>query len=257
MKMNIKGYWSALCKIKWDQHLNRAALLSQVFLLILAGYGYFYTVIPVYQKEIVEEKLAYAEKKLNSVEIKLNSAEINLANLIKKRKKIYAELYFTRISDINFYYAELSKIYVNEIYIDYNLNFICDSLYEQLKKAIGGYRIHVYKNFERNEITVTDYYQEMFDSVEEKGLKNELDQFSLNFINENKKSLIKKECSVEEKNQEKINILNEIKEMKNKGFGENYIKNKINQIIEKRKKIKYTNLLKIIGQISFKYKKTL
>lgn len=53
-----------------------AANISQVLLLFLAIFGYFYTVMPVYQKELLSEKISQYELKLNEIE-KLNEIQKN------------------------------------------------------------------------------------------------------------------------------------------------------------------------------------
>ena len=73
-----------------------AANASQVLLLILAVFGYFYTVIPVYQKELLSEKISQQELKLNQ----LNELNIRYKDNISNYEKNLDELK-TKIKDAN------------------------------------------------------------------------------------------------------------------------------------------------------------
>lgn len=73
-----------------------AANASQVLLLILAIFGYFYTVIPVYQKELLSEKISQQELKLNQ----LSELNIRYKDNISNYEKDLDELK-TKIKDAN------------------------------------------------------------------------------------------------------------------------------------------------------------
>jgi len=73
-----------------------AANASQVLLLILAVFGYFYTVIPVYQKELLSEKISQQELKLNQ----LSELNIRYKDNISNYEKDLDELK-TKIKDAN------------------------------------------------------------------------------------------------------------------------------------------------------------
>lgn len=62
-----------------DVALQRLANASQLGLLALAIFGYFYTVLPVYQKSLLDEEIAKKTLQLNAMETKLASAEDLLA----------------------------------------------------------------------------------------------------------------------------------------------------------------------------------
>jgi DNA repair exonuclease SbcCD ATPase subunit len=61
-----------------DTILARLANASQLGLLILAVFGYFYTVLPVYQKALLDEDIAKKTLALNSLEAKLAARDAEL-----------------------------------------------------------------------------------------------------------------------------------------------------------------------------------
>ena len=87
MKLNKKNleYWFSI-----------ASNASQVLLLVLAIFGYFYTVVPVYQKELLSEKISQQELKLNQ----LSELNIRYKDNISNYEKDLDELK-TKIKDAN------------------------------------------------------------------------------------------------------------------------------------------------------------
>lgn len=65
-----------------DRILSGIASVSQVGLLVLAGYGYIYTVLPVYQKALLDEEIAKKTLELNKkeLELQIKNAELNELN---------------------------------------------------------------------------------------------------------------------------------------------------------------------------------
>lgn len=51
-----------------DKWLSRLASASQPLLLLLATFGYFYTVVPIYQKEMLSEQIAAKEIELSRLQ---------------------------------------------------------------------------------------------------------------------------------------------------------------------------------------------
>lgn len=64
-----------------DRALRRIANASQLGLLALAVFGYFYTVVPVYEKTLLDEEIAKKTLELNSKEAQLRSKNEELAEL--------------------------------------------------------------------------------------------------------------------------------------------------------------------------------
>lgn len=58
-------------KPKIDLYLSRLSHLSQVGLLVIAVIGYFYTVVPLYQKSLLDEQIAQKELELKASKIAL------------------------------------------------------------------------------------------------------------------------------------------------------------------------------------------
>jgi hypothetical protein len=78
--------------IKSDRLFNKAGQLSQVLLLILGVFGYFYTVLPVYQKSLLDEDIAQKTLELRAKEkqsIALTSEiESKQKDLLEKDRKM-------------------------------------------------------------------------------------------------------------------------------------------------------------------------
>jgi len=64
-----------------DKWLGRIANASQAGLLILAAFGYFYTVVPVYQKSLLDEEIAKKTLDLQKKESELTQKSSELASL--------------------------------------------------------------------------------------------------------------------------------------------------------------------------------
>ena len=64
-----------------DKVLSRIANASQLGLLLLAVFGYFYTVVPVYQKALLDEDIAKKTLELNAKEAELQAKNIELTEL--------------------------------------------------------------------------------------------------------------------------------------------------------------------------------
>ena len=64
-----------------DRVLTRIANASQLGLLLLAVFGYFYTVLPVYQKALLDEDIAKKTLELNTKESELQAKNFELAEL--------------------------------------------------------------------------------------------------------------------------------------------------------------------------------
>lgn len=58
-----------------DQNLHRLANASQLGLLLLAVFGYFYTVLPVYQKSLLDEEIAKKTIELRAMESRVTQAQ--------------------------------------------------------------------------------------------------------------------------------------------------------------------------------------
>jgi hypothetical protein len=62
-----------------DVLLQRLANGSQLGVLVLAVFGYFYTVLPVYQKSLLDEAIAKKTLQLNAMETRITATEALLA----------------------------------------------------------------------------------------------------------------------------------------------------------------------------------
>lgn len=75
-----------------DKWLARIATVSQAGLLILAAFGYFYTVIPVYQKALLDEEIARKTLDLQNKESELAQKSAELASLTTAVAKMRGSL---------------------------------------------------------------------------------------------------------------------------------------------------------------------
>jgi hypothetical protein len=83
---------------KLDVYLGRAASLSQPLVLCLAVFGYFYTVVPVYQKELLSEQIAGKEIELTKLQHQIdaskpamNQLQLDVAKLEHQIKTLSAQ----------------------------------------------------------------------------------------------------------------------------------------------------------------------
>ena len=75
-----------------DTWLTRASSLSQPLLLCLAAFGYFYTVLPVYQKELLSEQIAAREIELNRVQRAIDATGPTIKRLESERDTLETQL---------------------------------------------------------------------------------------------------------------------------------------------------------------------
>ena len=75
-----------------DLWLNLLSHLSQIGLLIVAIIGYFYTVIPLYQKSVLDESIAKKEIELSSIQKQLDE------NYILLRKNLVGSFAFRALT---------------------------------------------------------------------------------------------------------------------------------------------------------------
>ena len=68
--------------------LSSGANLSQIFMLVLVCYGYFYTVIPIYQKEKLAEEVVKLQNEIDQQKINLILAKKMLKPLLEEKKNI-------------------------------------------------------------------------------------------------------------------------------------------------------------------------
>lgn len=77
---------------KLDVWLDRMSNLSQPLLLALAVFGYFYTVIPVYQKELLSEQIAAKEVELGKLQLQIETTLPAMDRLRRDAANLEAQL---------------------------------------------------------------------------------------------------------------------------------------------------------------------
>jgi len=71
---------------KVDLYLSRISHLSQFVLVAFAIFGYFYTVRPIYQKELLSEDIAKKEVELKSLKNDLSNSREQLKKTRKSKQ---------------------------------------------------------------------------------------------------------------------------------------------------------------------------
>lgn len=90
-RLRLNGQPSApVSPTKTDVFLSRAANASQLGLLALAVFGYFYTVLPVYQKSLLDEEIAKKSIELNRKEAELSKRDDEIATQAATLEKLNA-----------------------------------------------------------------------------------------------------------------------------------------------------------------------
>ena len=86
-----------MARLNIDVSLQRLANASQLGLLLLAIFGYLYTVLPIYQKSLLDEEIAKKtlefnamQARVDSVEAQLKSRELELSGMNKKLSDLRA-----------------------------------------------------------------------------------------------------------------------------------------------------------------------
>lgn len=65
-------------KMDWDQWLTRASLISQPLLFLLTLGTIYYTVIPLYQKALLDEQIAEKQVQLNRMRVEVDALYVKL-----------------------------------------------------------------------------------------------------------------------------------------------------------------------------------
>ncbi|MBC7755841.1 MAG: hypothetical protein H7Z20_04195 [Bdellovibrio sp.] len=85
LKNPVKRDLQILKESYMDIWHSRFSHFSQIGLLVVAVFGYVYTVLPVYQKSLLDEQIAHKEIELTAMQSKLDRMyEINRSDVIKR-----------------------------------------------------------------------------------------------------------------------------------------------------------------------------
>lgn len=77
---------------KVDLYLSRVSHLSQFVLVAFAIFGYFYTVRPIYQKELLSEDIAKKEMELSALKTELNNSNSQLVSNQETQNKFREDI---------------------------------------------------------------------------------------------------------------------------------------------------------------------
>ncbi|VAW13826.1 hypothetical protein MNBD_BACTEROID05-490, partial [hydrothermal vent metagenome] len=78
-----------------DNLLSRSSHVAQIVLVAVAVFGYFYTVVPVYQKDLLSEQISQKELELNELKQKISDFPKTIEVLKEKVQK--HELQITKL----------------------------------------------------------------------------------------------------------------------------------------------------------------
>jgi len=81
-----------LKSVNWEKTLKIVTYISQIILVVVAIYGYFYTVRPIFQKEILSEQVAKKTIELNKLKKQSNNLKAENEKLIVDNSEILENL---------------------------------------------------------------------------------------------------------------------------------------------------------------------
>lgn len=95
---HILGLWQKLRK-KPDRYLQRFSHVSQILLCLFTGWALFYTVIPLYQKALLDETIARKEVELREATAAIAKKEVELKEVSAAFEKAYRQIKFTTLNN--------------------------------------------------------------------------------------------------------------------------------------------------------------
>jgi hypothetical protein len=96
-----------MLKNKVDKYLERASNFSQVLLVALAIFGYFYTIRPIYQNQLLSEDISKKELELRKIKVDLVNQKDQLKSIqdsidiLTIEKSKLEESYRSKLDDLN------------------------------------------------------------------------------------------------------------------------------------------------------------
>ena len=110
--------------------LQNITHISQIVLAIVAIFGYFYTVRPIYQKELLSEQIAVKEKESNELKKNIDALNVERNKLLLDITAINDELMKSRVSLDRFYLKFYIKMLSEQIAVysdvDFNYQLVSD-----------------------------------------------------------------------------------------------------------------------------------
>lgn len=187
---------------KIDTYLSRISHVSQFVLVAFAIFGYFYTVRPIYQKELLSEDIASKQVELNSLGQELSKKnqqlknqkdkEISLLNNIADLKNSFV-LATDELKSIQLQVAnsklelDKQKKFINALTVK-NKKYLSDTYFENFSGLVSQYYLKkIYTSMAKdNKITpnlneVQDYLGTPYDAI-----RSTLDSEDYNFFDSNK-----------------------------------------------------------------------
>ena len=164
-----------------DIWLSRLSHFSQIGLLAVAAFGYVYTVIPVYQKSLLDEQIAQKELQLSSLQVKLNeSYALNRADVVKTfvvgvyyrcngvdKLPRYASDNFDKKLNIKQKLGEVFEIDIKECFLDpfYKSKKIKESLRAEDIEKLTKEVVYIGENLDKSKLALRTMFNKFEASV--------------------------------------------------------------------------------------------
>ena len=97
----MRALWRRICN-RLDIYLQRSSHVSQIVLCLFTGWALIYTVIPLYQKALLDEAIAKKEVELKEATSAMAKKEVELREASATLEKRYMRIKFSVVKDFAF-----------------------------------------------------------------------------------------------------------------------------------------------------------
>jgi hypothetical protein len=97
----MRALWRRICN-RLDVYLQRSSHVSQIVLCIFTGWALIYTVIPLYQKALLDEAIAKKEVDLKEATAAMAKKEVELKEASAALEEAYRRIKFSAVKDFVF-----------------------------------------------------------------------------------------------------------------------------------------------------------
>jgi hypothetical protein len=130
---------------KFDGCISRSSHIAQIILVGFAIFGYFYTVRPVFQNQLLSEQIAQKEIDLNNLSKNYSNLSKSYSDLESKKNQMENEISKNE-EKINEYTESLKKLYIQN-FVE-RINFVANS---EMNKNVSEWNIkRLLENYKKN-----------------------------------------------------------------------------------------------------------
>jgi hypothetical protein len=97
----MRALWRRICN-RLDVYLQRSSHVSQIVLCIFTGWALIYTVIPLYQKALLDEAIAKKQVELKEATAAMAKKEVELKEASAALEEAYRRIKFSAVKDFVF-----------------------------------------------------------------------------------------------------------------------------------------------------------